>query len=46
MGSRMVAHLISAGHDVIVWNRSTATSMQPWRSAPGGGDHAVPDAPK
>jgi 3-hydroxyisobutyrate dehydrogenase len=25
MGSRMVAHLISAGHDVIVWNRSTAT---------------------
>ena len=24
MGSRMVAHLIKAGHDVTVWNRSTA----------------------
>jgi len=31
MGSRMAANLISAGHDVTVWNRTSAAAEQVMR---------------
>ncbi len=39
MGSRMAAHLVSAGHDVTVWNR-TARTAEAWAA-----EHGVATAP-
>ncbi len=43
MGSRMAAHLVSAGHDVTVWNR-TARTAEAWAAAHGAAAAPTPAA--